>query len=67
MLVEQEIWTRLVGAGMGPRSAWALRAAADAAGTDGIGGVLTIRIPPKTKDYVDLAFTCGTVEVVHRW
>lgn len=58
---------KITGGGIGSRSQFALRTAADAAGTEGIGGVIVIKIPPKCKDYVDVDFTIGVVEVVSRW
>lgn len=58
---------KVIAAGMGSRSRWALNAAAEAAGTEGIAGVVVIKIPAKGKDYVDITFTIGMVEVVSRW
>lgn len=53
--------------GMGARSRWALKAAIEAADTEGLGGVCVLMIPTKTKDYIDVTFTCGTVDVISRW
>ena len=53
--------------GLGARSRWALTAAAEAAKTEGIGGILVVRIPPKGKELVDMSFTIGKVEVISRW
>lgn len=58
---------QIIEEGVPARSRWALNAAADAAITEGIGGILVIKIPPKGKDLVDIQFTIGIVEVVHRW
>lgn len=58
---------RIIDAGVPARSRWALVAAAEAARTEGIGGVLVIKIAPKSKDYVDISFTIGMVEIVNRW
>lgn len=58
---------RIIEAGVPARSRWALNAAAEAAITEGIGGILVVQIPPKGKDLVDITFTIGMVEVVSRW
>ena len=42
-----------------PASLWALRLAVQAAMTDGLGGELTITIPPKTGHPVEVAFSTG--------
>lgn len=57
----------LVRHGMGARSKWALRAALDAAETEGIAGMLMLKIPSKPKDLPDVAFCIGPVELVQRW
>ena len=57
----------IIGKGMGQRSKWALGAARDARTTDGIAGLLVLKIPSKVGDFVDVTFTCGIVEVVSRW
>jgi hypothetical protein len=57
----------ILGGGMGQRSKWALNSAHDASKTDGITGMLVIKIPSRSKDHVDISFTCGLVEVVSRW
>lgn len=62
-----ERMARLVRAGMGSRSRWALRAALDAAETDGIAGVLSLKLQSKPKDQPDVMFCVGTVEVIQRW
>lgn len=54
-------------AGLGTRSRWALRTSLDAAETEGVVGIMVLRIPPKTKDYLDVTFTVGQVDVVSRW
>lgn len=53
--------------GMGQRSRWALRTSLDAADTEGVAGICVLRIPPKEKDYIDVTFTVGAVDVVSRW
>lgn len=58
---------KIIDSGVGARSRWALNAAAEAARTEGIAGILVLKIPPKGKDYVDITFTIGQVEVVSRW
>lgn len=58
---------RLLMKGMGARSKWALGAAIQAAHTEGIGGVCVLQIPSKAKDYIDITFTCGIVDVISRW
>lgn len=57
----------LVRHGMGVRSKWALRAALDAAETEGIAGVLALKIPSKNKEQPDVIFCVGQVDVVQRW
>lgn len=57
----------LVLRGLGARSAWALNAACSAAEVDGIAGVIAIKIPARKKDYIDVVFTAGAVDVVSRW
>lgn len=47
---------KLILAGMGSRSRWALRAALDAANTEGVGGVLHVKIPTTSKDRCDAGF-----------
>lgn len=64
---DAELVNMILAAGLGARSRWALKAAADAAGTEGIGGVLVIQIPPKGKDHCEMSFTIGTVEVTTKW
>lgn len=63
----QAIVARIIGPQVGARSRWALNAAADAAGTEGIAGCLVVQIPSHCSDYVDVIFTIGTVEMVSRW
>jgi hypothetical protein len=53
--------------GLGTQSKWALRTALDAAGTEGIPGHLSVRIPPRVKDYLDIRFTVGQVDIITRW
>jgi hypothetical protein len=53
--------------GMGSRSKWALRAALDAAETEGVAGVLALKIPSKGKDQPDVMFCVGSVDLVQRW
>lgn len=53
--------------GLGTRSQWALRTALDAADTEGIAGLAVLRVPPKNKDFIDITFTVGTVDVISRW
>lgn len=57
----------LVRHGMGVRSKWALRAALDAAETEGVAGLLLLKIPSKSKDLPDASFCIGQVDVVQRW
>ena len=57
----------LVRAGLGQKSRWALKTALSAAETEGIGAVLVVRIPPKSKDHIDLDFQPGSVEVLYTW
>lgn len=58
----------LLGSGrLGTRSKWALRAATEAAKAEGIEGILVIKIPSKIKDYAEVTFTIGAVDVVNRW
>lgn len=57
----------LIMKGLGTRSAWALETALRAAETEGITGVCVVQIPAKNKDYAEITFTVGTVDVVSRW
>ena len=66
MLTEQ--MSQIISSGhLGPRSLFALKFGAEAARTDGIAGVLSIKIPLKERDFVDIVFTVGTVDVIARW
>lgn len=53
--------------GLGQRSRWALRTTLDAARTDGIAGVCVLRIGTREKDFTDITFTVGSVEITHHW
>jgi hypothetical protein len=53
--------------GMGPRSRWAMRTSLDALDTEGVGGICVVKIPPKSKDFIDVTFTVGDVDVISRW
>jgi hypothetical protein len=57
----------VLGSGLGVRSRWALRTAIDAARSDGISGVLVVKIPAKGAEFCDVNFTVGSVELVERW
>jgi hypothetical protein len=59
--------SELIAEGLGSRSTWALRAAIDAAQSKDVAGVLVIKIPPNTKDRLDVTFTIGVVDVISRW
>jgi hypothetical protein len=58
---------KLLAAGLGTRSKWALRSATDAAQTNGISGMIAIQIPVKAGDRCEINFTCGVVELISRW
>lgn len=67
-LAAEQLLTELCGGGkIGDRGLWALRAAADAARTDGIVGAIIVKIPSTPKDFIDITFTNGAVDVVTRW
>jgi hypothetical protein len=53
--------------GLGSRSRWALRTSLDAVETDGIAGICVVKIPPKSKDFIDVTFTVGDVDIISRW
>lgn len=53
--------------GLRPSSLFALKFGVEAARVEGIGGVLAIKIPPREKDYLDVMFTAGAVDVIARW
>lgn len=57
----------MVLAGLGVRSRWALRTAIDAARTEGISGVLVVTVPAKERDYCEVSFTVGIVDIIERW
>jgi hypothetical protein len=46
-----------------PESLWALKQAALAAETDGIGGVLILKIPRRENGQVDVQFTTGQAQI----
>lgn len=53
--------------GLGTRSTWALRTALDAAETEGVAGMCVMKIPAKSKEFVDVTFTIGRVDLISRW
>lgn len=64
----QQLLSELCDGGkIGDRGLWALRAAADAARTDGIVGAIIVKIPSTPKDFIDITFTNGAFDVVARW
>jgi hypothetical protein len=63
----QKLGYMVLSRGLGPRSIWALNVGVEAAGVEGVAGVLAIKIPPKQKDFLDVVFTAGAVDVVARW
>lgn len=62
-----ERFARLVLQGMGARSRWALRTCLDAAETEGVAGTCVLRVPTRSKDYVDVNFLIGVADLVSRW
>lgn len=52
--------------GMGPRSMFALKVGLEAAQVEGITGVVSLKIPAKQKDYIDVIFTAGPVDITTR-
>lgn len=63
----QDKISELLSRSTGPRSRWALQTAIAAAETEGVAGVFIVKIPPRSKDYLDVTFTVGTVDVISRW
>lgn len=52
---------------LGTRSKWALETGVNAADAESVSGVLTIEVPPKVKDRLEVSFTTGECDVVTRW
>lgn len=54
------------GGKIGDHGLWALRAAADAARTEGVSGVIIVKIPKAARDFVEVDFHSGVSEVSTR-
>jgi len=51
----------------GERSQFAMRTAFEAAQIDGVGGMLLIRMPQRSRNRVEVAFHSGVVDLIGRW